>query len=83
MVRPIRNDCEKLDMLLAQQVIGAYPHDHKARQDVGPADNMKKHLPGEGLGDYCQEVVQFSPPVPENKTHRVLHPGIGDENPQG
>ncbi len=33
---------EKGGLLLAQQVIGADPHDEEARQDVGPADGVEE-----------------------------------------
>ena len=74
---------EKVGMLPAQQVIGADPHDEKARQDVSPADGMEKYLEGKRLEDDGQEVIQFGPAVAQDVAHRMLHPGIGDQNPDG
>ncbi len=74
---------EKGRILPPQQVIGADPHDHEARQDIGAAHRVEKLLDGEGLGDHGHKVAQFGPAVPEDVAHRMLHPGVGDEDPQG
>ena len=64
-----------------QQMIGADPHHKETRQDVGPADGMEEYLKGEWLGDHRQKVREFGSAVSEDEAHRVLHPGIGDEDP--
>ena len=72
---------EEGGLLLPEQVIGADAHHEEARQDVGPADGVEEDLKGEGLGDHRQKVREFGPAVSEDEAHRVLHPGIGDQDP--
>ena len=74
---------KKAGVLLAQQMVGADPHDEETRQDISAADGMEKDLEGKRLGDHGQEVIEFGPAVSEDVAHRMLHPGVGDQDPDG
>ena len=79
----IRNDLrEEAHLVLAQQVPGGDPQHEEPGQDVGAADRVDELEDRELLGDHREEVRQLGAAVADRVPHRVLHPGVGHEDPE-
>ena len=60
-------------------MVGADAHDEKSGKDKGAGDDMEEDHPAEFIEHDLSKTDQLSPSVLHVKTHRVLHPAVGDE----
>jgi len=74
---------EKFLVAVFQKVISADAHDEKRSQHKGCAEHVYDRINGELLSNHCKEIDHFRPSVSDGITDRALHPGIGNENPDG
>ena len=74
---------EEFRVLLPEDIIGAYAEDEESGQNVGSAQNMHDGQHSEFLGNHCKEIGQLGPTVSDGVANRMLHPGIGNEDPDG
>lgn len=70
-------------MLFFQEMICTHTHYEKGRKNVGSAQGVNDLVNGERLGDNREEVREFRSSVSYRVPHGMLHPCVGDENPDG
>ncbi len=73
---------EKVHMLLAQEMISTDAHDKETAQHISRADGVHELVYGVGLGHHRKEIGELGPAVANGVADRVLHPGVGSQDPQ-
>src|SRR5205807_8803442 len=73
----------ELQVAAAEDVIGGDAHDEERALDERAEDDVDEAVHAGGVEDHGPEVGDDSPAALDLEPRRGVHPGVGDDNPDG
>ena len=73
---------EKIDVVAAQEVPRGNAEHEKAAQHPGGENRMQVLAPRKGIRDDLKEARKFGPAIAQDVADGVLHPAVGEDDPQ-